>query len=66
MYVMWYDGSLGGDLLFQARAQCMDVNACNYMWSESRSKVWEMCDMGEDQMVEHVVLESQKYDRDRM
>ena len=30
MYVGWYDGRLGGDLLFRARAQCMDVNARNY------------------------------------
>ena len=66
MYVKWYDGSLGGDLLFRARAQCMDVNARNYRWSESRSKVCQMCDIGEDETVEHVVLECEKYDRDRM
>ena len=30
MYVRWYDGSLVGDLLFQTREQCMDVNARNY------------------------------------
>ena len=40
----------------------MDVNARNYRWSESRSKV---C-LGEDEMVEHVVLKCEKYDRDRM
>ncbi|MPC95044.1 hypothetical protein E2C01_090238 [Portunus trituberculatus] len=38
MYERWYDGSLGGDF-FRVRAQCMDVNARNYKWSESRSKV---------------------------
>ena len=38
MYVRWNEGSLGGDL-FRARAQCMDVNARNYRWSEFRSKV---------------------------
>ena len=26
----------------------------------------QMCDMGEDETVEHVVLECEKYDRDRM
>ena len=26
----------------------------------------QMCDMGEDEMVEHVVLECVKYDRDNM
>ena len=65
MYERWYDGSLGGDLLFRARAQCMDVNARNYRWSESRSKVCQMCDMGEDETVEHVMLECMKYARDR-
>ena len=45
MYVKWYDGSLGGDLLFRARAQCMNVNARNYRWSESQSKVCQMCNM---------------------
>ena len=65
-YERWYDGSLGGDLLFRARAQCMDVNARNYRWSESRSKVCEMCEMGEDETVVHVVLECEKYDRERM
>ncbi|MPC76616.1 hypothetical protein E2C01_071033 [Portunus trituberculatus] len=65
MYEKWYDGSLGGDFLFRARAQCMDVNARNSRWSESRSKVCQMCDMGEDETVEHVVLECVKYARDR-
>ena len=57
LYVKWYDGSLGGDRLLRARAQCMDVNARSYRWSESRSKVCQMCDMGEDETVEHVMLE---------
>ena len=59
MYERWYDGSLGGDFLFRARAQCMDVN-------ESRSKVCQMCDMGEDESVEHVVLGCGMYERFRM
>ena len=42
--------------LFRARAQCMDVNARNYRWSESRSIVCQMCDMGEDETVELVDL----------
>ena len=32
----------------------------------SRGKVCQMCDMGEDKSVEHVVLECEKYKRDRM
>ena len=65
MYERWYDGSLGGDL-FRARAQCMDVNARNYRWLESRSKVCQMCDMGEDETIEHVALECEKHDRGRI
>ncbi|MPC59521.1 hypothetical protein E2C01_053544 [Portunus trituberculatus] len=64
MYERWYDGSLGGDL-FRARAQCMDVNTRNYRWSESRSKVCQVCDMGEDETVEHVVWECERYERER-
>ena len=65
-YERWYDGSLGSDLLFRARAQCMDVNVRNYRWSESGSKECQMCDRGEDETVEHVLLECDKYDRERM
>ena len=65
-YERWYDGSLGSDLLFRARAQCMDVNERKYRWSDSGSKVCQMCDMGEDETVEHVLLECGKYDRERM
>ena len=61
----WYEGSLGGDLLFRARTQCLDVNARNYRWSESRSKVCQMCDRGVDETVLHVVLECEKYNRER-
>ena len=53
-YEEWYEGSLGGDLLFRARSQCMDVNARNYRWSESHSKLCQMCDIGVDETVEHV------------
>ena len=53
IYVRWYDESLGGDLI-RARAQCIDVNARNYRWSESSSKVCHMCDMGEVGTVGHV------------
>ena len=41
----------------------MDVNEINYRWSECASCC--VCDMGEDESVEHVVLECEKYERDR-
>ena len=65
-YVNWFEGSLGGDLLFRARAQCMDVNARNYRWSESRSKLCQMCNLEEDESVEHIMLECPKYARLRI
>ena len=43
----------------------MNLNARNYRWSESRSKVCQKCDMGEDETVVHVMLECEKYERDR-
>ncbi|MPC63568.1 hypothetical protein E2C01_057667 [Portunus trituberculatus] len=65
MYERWYDGSLSDDLLFRARAQCMDGNARNYRWSKSLSKVCQMCDIGKEEMVQHVMLECEKHERDR-
>lgn len=55
-YVKWYDGSLGGDVLFRARAQCMNVNTRIHRWSESHSKLCQMCDGSEDETIEHVKL----------
>lgn len=63
IYESWCDGALGDNLLFWARTQCIDENARNYRWSESQSK---MCQMGEDEKAEHVVLEYERYDRDKM
>ena len=31
---VWYDGSLGGDLVFRMRAQCMEGNASTYRWTK--------------------------------
>ncbi|MPC58568.1 hypothetical protein E2C01_052575 [Portunus trituberculatus] len=43
----------------------MDVNARNYRWSEFHNKVCQMCDIGEDETMKHVMLECEKYERDR-
>ena len=32
---VWHDGSLGGDL-FRMRAQCMELNARTYRWTETK------------------------------
>ena len=65
-YEMWYDGSLGGDLLFRARAQCLDVNARTYRWSESGERKCEKCDANVDETVMHVMLECSEYVEERM
>ncbi|MPC71517.1 hypothetical protein E2C01_065794 [Portunus trituberculatus] len=49
----------------QMSAQCMDVNARSYRWSELNSKMCQMCDIGEDETVEHVIMECVKYATDR-
>ena len=64
-YESFYEGTLGSDLLFRARTQCLNVNTRNYRWSESQSKECQMCDRGVDETVLHVVLECEKYSRER-
>ena len=60
-------GMMEAWVIIFSRVQCVDVNARNYRSSlESRSKVCQMRDMGEDETVEHVVLECEKYDNDMM
>ena len=54
-------------ILFGA-PKCLEtaLNAGNYSWLESRSKVCQTCDMGHDETVAHVILEYKKYDHDIM
>jgi hypothetical protein len=61
----WYDGSWGSQLLFKARSQSLEVNARTYRWNESRSKVCEMCDLNENETVVHVLVECNRYERER-
>ena len=60
-----YDGSFGSQLLFKARTQSLEVNARTYRWSESGVRMCEQCDRGVDESVLHVVLECERYDRER-
>ena len=61
-YEKWYDGGFGSELLFRARAKCMEVNERTYRWSESGSKVCVSCDSGDDETIEHVVLVCGRYE----
>ena len=53
----WYDGSWGGELLFRAMSQSLEVNARTYRWKESKSKKCDMCACGMDETVYHVIVE---------
>jgi len=61
----WYDGSIGGQLLFKARTQSLELNARTYRWSENGEKLCRNCNLGADETVLHVVVECPRYERDR-
>ena len=61
----WYDGSWGGELLFKARSQSLEVNARTYRWNESKSKECDMCACGMDETVYHVIVECESYMEER-
>ena len=44
----------------------MNVNGRNYRWSESGNKVYQKCERGVDEMVCHVILECEEYERERL
>ena len=58
------DGGIwGGECLgklWKFRAHCMSMHVRNNGWSESCGKVCQMCDMGEDEMVAHVLMGCEK------
>ena len=56
-------GGFDSELLFRARAKCLEVNERTYRWSESGSEASVMCDSSEDETVEHVVLVCGRYER---
>ena len=61
----WYDGSIGGQLLFKARTQSLELNARTYRWSKNCKKLYRNCNLGADETVLHVIVECPKYERDR-
>lgn len=61
----FYDGGLGGQLLFKARSQSLELNARTYRWSANGRKECDQCTTEEHETVEHAVLRCAKYDRER-
>ena len=59
----YYDGSKGGDLLFQARTQCLPINSRTYRWNPNRSKSCIFCK--EEETIEHLLMRCPEYKRER-
>ena len=64
-YERLYDGSFGGELLFKARTKSLEVNSRVYRWENDGSKLCIMCRVGEDETVEHLMLECERYEYER-
>ena len=47
------------------KTQSLEVNARTYRFNEEGVKRCLKCDLGEDEMVMHVLVECDKYDRER-
>ena len=65
-YECIYDGSRGGDLMFCVRANALSVNARTYRWNERREDICFMCNSGEREMVEHLIMECEAYESERL
>lgn len=65
-YECLYDGSRGGDLMFGVRSKSLGVNARTYRWNERREKECFMCDKNETETVEHLMLECEAYEVERI
>ena len=62
---LFYDGSMASELLFKARTKSLELNSRTYKWNDEGSKVCNKCDRGVDETIEHVMLECEKYERER-
>ena len=61
----FYDGSVGGALLFKARTKSLEVFGRIYRWMNEGSKLCKMCDRGVDQTMEHLLVKCSGYERER-
>ena len=62
---LFFDGNLGSSLLFKARSKSLEVNSRVYRWRNEGSKQCRMCDGGQDETVEHLLLECPGYESER-
>ena len=61
----FYDGSMGGELLFKARTKSLELNSRTYRWANEGNKRCTTCESGEDETIEHVLLKCTKYENER-
>jgi hypothetical protein len=50
--------------MFCVRANALSVNAQTYRWNERREDICFMCDKGERETVEHVMMECDAYEQE--
>ena len=60
-YESCYDGSYGSDLLFKARTKSLELNSRVYRWTNGGSKTCIVCESGEDETIEHMITECDRY-----
>lgn len=61
----FYDGSIGSELIFKARTKSLELNSRTYRWANEGNKACKMCESGEDETVEHILLKCVRYERER-
>ena len=64
-YVKFYNGSWSSELLFKARSQSLEVNERTYRWNAERSKECKGCRCHADESVYHIIVECERYERER-
>ena len=56
---------MSAELLFKARTKSLGLNSRTYRWENDGDKTCKMCNSGEDETVEHVLLDCAKYEGER-
>ena len=56
---------MASELLLKARTKSLGLNSRTSRWKNEGSTTCNMCDRGVDETIEHVMLECEKYERER-
>jgi hypothetical protein len=57
-----YDGSKSRELILSGRANASIVNAETHRWNEIREDICYMCNRGERETVEHLMMECEEHE----